>query len=162
MHQSRLFRYLNPSLELSLIFLEGEELIRDLALRSHFHKQNFHFMRDQTLAFIPLIYLLKNGETLGLYVEGENPTFQYKQEINSNGYFRHLLLPREGINFPENFTGNIRLTKLSQQNKNPYNSILAIKNLKATEMVNQIFNQSYLTLIIESGVIILILLCCWV
>ena len=54
-------------------FLEGQKFIHDLALMHPMQGTGFSYFRDTLLGLMPMIFFLKPGESLGLYVDSEKP-----------------------------------------------------------------------------------------
>ena len=48
-----------------------------------------------------MVNFLKPGESLGFYIDSEEPYFRFKIELSNTGTFRTLLLPEEFENFPD-------------------------------------------------------------
>ena len=94
---------------------------------------------------MPMIFLLKPGESLGIYIDSENPYFRLKIETNSAGHTRCLLLPEEFNLFPMKITGQIRITKVFSNGNTPYTSMLELKDVETKEVINQIMRESYQT-----------------
>jgi molecular chaperone Hsp33 len=116
---SRLYSFLDHKNGFNIHFLEGQKLIHDLVLLHPMQRQGFAYFRDTFLGLLPIIFFLKPGESLGIYIDSENPYFRLKIETNSSGHTRTLLLPEEFNLFPEKITGNIRISKIFSSNKSP-------------------------------------------
>lgn len=142
---SRLYSFLDHQSGVNLHFLEGQKLIHDLVLLHPMQQQGFSYFRDTFLGLMPIIFFLKPGESLGIYIDSESPYFRLKIETNSAGHTRTLLLPEEFNLFPEKITGNIRITKIFTYNKSPYTSMLELKNADTKELINQVLSESYQT-----------------
>jgi integrase len=91
-----------------------------------------------------MITFLKPGESLGVYIDSEEPYFRFKIETNYTGSMRTLLLPEEFSAFPEKLTGKARISKIFP-NTTPYTSIINMDNDDASEVVNNILKESYQT-----------------
>lgn len=141
---SRLYSFLDHKTGVNLHFLEGQKIIHDLVLLHPMKAQGFAYFRDTFLGLMPIIFFLKPGESLGIYIDSEDPYFRLKIETNSAGHTRTLLLPEEFDLFPNKITGKIRITKISNQST-PYTSMLELKNINTKEVVNQILTESYQT-----------------
>ncbi len=141
---SRLYSFLDHKSGVNLNFLEGQKLIHDLVLLHPKQGNGFAYFRDTLLGLMPIIFFLKPGESLGIYIDSEEPYFRLKIETNSVGQTRTLLLPEEFNLFPNRLTGKIRITKTGHHAV-PYTSMLELKDLDTREVINQIFNESYQT-----------------
>ena len=98
---SRLYTFIDTSREYALYFLEGQRLIRDLALIHGVSGAGFAYFRDVVLSVQPIIALLKQGEQLGFYIDSEEPFFRLKIETGHHGVTRCTLLPENFHEFPE-------------------------------------------------------------
>jgi molecular chaperone Hsp33 len=142
---SRLYSFLDHKNGFNIHFLEGQKLIHDLVLLHPMQRQGFAYFRDTFLGLLPIIFFLKPGESLGIYIDSENPYFRLKIETNSSGHTRTLLLPEEFNLFPEKITGNIRISKIFSSNKSPYTSMLELKDVETKDVINQVLTESYQT-----------------
>ena len=142
---SRLYSFLDHKNGFNIHFLEGQKLIHDLVLLHPMQGSGFAYFRDTFLGLLPIIFFLKPGESLGIYIDSEDPYFRLKIETNSAGHTRTLLLPEEFNLFPMNITGKIRVTKILQNNTQPYTSVLELKDVATKDVINQIFKDSYQT-----------------
>ncbi|HXH73772.1 MAG TPA: Hsp33 family molecular chaperone HslO [Bacteriovoracaceae bacterium] len=142
---SRLYSFLDHHNGFSVHFFEGQKLIHDLALMHPLQGSGFAYFRDTLLGIIPIIFFLKPGESLGVYVDSNEPYFRLKIETNSAGHTRTLLLPLEFNLFPMKITGQVRVTKIFPGNKSPYTSVLELHNVETKDVINQILNESYQT-----------------
>lgn len=142
---SRLYSFLDHKNGYNIHFLEGQKLIHDLALLHPLKGSGFAYFRDTFLGLLPIIFFLKPGESLGLYIDSEDPYFRLKIETNSAGHTRSLLLPEEFSVFPLKITGQVRVTKMFPGSKSPYTSVLDLKEIETKDVINQIFKESYQT-----------------
>lgn len=142
---SRLYSFLDHKNGFNIHFLEGQKLIHDLVLLHPMQASGFSYFRDTFLGLLPIIFFLKPGESLGLYIDSENPYFRLKIETNSAGHTRTLLLPEEFNLFPMKLTGKVRVTKTYSNNSQPYTSVLELKDVETKEVINQILSESYQT-----------------
>ncbi len=142
---SRLYSFLDHKNGFNIHFLEGQKLIHDLVLLHPMKGSGFAYCRDTFLGLLPIVFFLKPGESLGLYIDSENPYFRLKIETNSAGHTRTLLLPEEFNFFPMKITGKVRVTKIFPNNAAPYTSVLELNDVETKEVVNRIFNESYQT-----------------
>lgn len=142
---SRLYSFLDHKSGFNIHFLEGQKLIHDLVLLHPMKQSGFAYFRDTFLGLMPIIFFLKPGESLGIYVDSEDPYFRLKIETNSAGHTRTLLLPEEFNLFPMKITGNIRITKIFSNNKQPYTSMLELKEVDTKDLINRVLAESYQT-----------------
>lgn len=140
---SHLFSFLDKKHEFTIHFLEGQKLIQDLAILHILGGKGFSFFRSAFLTIQPMVSLLKPGESLGLYIDSEDPFFRLKLETNYNGHLRTLLIPENFNCYPPKIQGRARLIKLFPQNKSPYTSIIELPNITLEEVVNQFLKISY-------------------
>lgn len=143
LEQSRLTGFIDQKAGFTLHFFNGQSVIRDLALIHDIKGDGFSFFRDAVLTFLPLISYLKSGEQFGFYIDSNEPWFRFKLEASSVGYMRTLLFPEKFNDFPKNIYGNCRLTKITPNQREPYNSLLALDGLSITEVSNLILTESY-------------------
>lgn len=142
---SRLYSFLDHKNGFNINFLEGQKLIHDLVLLHPMQSSGFAYFRDTFLGLLPIIYFLKPQESLGLYIDSEDPYFRLKIETNSAGHTRTLLLPEEFNQFPMKITGKVRVTKIFQNNAHPYSSVLELKETETKEVINRVLTESYQT-----------------
>lgn len=142
---SRLYSFMDHKEGYNVHFLEGQKLIHDLVLLHPMSGSGFAYFRDTFLGLMPMIFFLKPGESLGLYIDSENPYFRLKIETNSAGHTRCLLLPEEFNVFPMKITGQIRITKVFSNGNTPYTSMLELKDIETKDVINQIMRESYQT-----------------
>jgi len=142
---SRLYSFLDHQKGFNIHFLEGQKLIHDLSITHPLKGSGFAYFRDTLLGIIPIIFFLKPGESLGIYIDSEEPYFRLKIETNSAGHTRTLLLPIEFNQFPMNLTGQVRVTKIFNNNKSPYTSVIEVKDTATKEVINKILKDSYQT-----------------
>lgn len=141
---SRLYSFLDHKNGFNIHFLEGQKLIHDLVLLHPMQGSGFAYFRDTFLGLLPIVFFLKPGESLGIYIDSENPYFRLKIETNSAGHTRTLLLPEEFNLFPMKITGKVRVTKIFPNNT-PYTSVLDLNEVETKEVINRIFSESYQT-----------------
>lgn len=142
--ESRLYSFLDHKNGFNIHFLEGQKLIHDLVLLHPMPASGFAYFRDTFLGLLPIVFFLKPGESLGLYIDSDDPYFRLKIETNSAGHTRTLLLPEEFNLFPMKISGKVRVTKIFGQ-KSPYTSVLELKGVETKDVINNIFNESYQT-----------------
>jgi molecular chaperone Hsp33 len=140
---SQLYTFVDEAREFALYFLEGQRLIRDLALLHGIHGEGFAYFRDVVLSIQPMIAFLKPGEQLGFYIDSEEPFFRLKIETGHPGAMRSALLPADFGGFPETVSGMVRVQKIFPNNKLPYESVLEVDKLPLREIVNRVLTHSY-------------------
>lgn len=143
--ESRLYSFLDHKNGFNVHFLEGQKLIHDLVLLHPMQGSGFAYFRDTFLGLLPIIFFLKPGESLGLYIDSDEPYFRLKIETNSAGHTRTLLLPEEFNQFPMKISGKVRVTKIFQSQKAPYTSVLDLKEVETKEVINKVLSESYQT-----------------
>lgn len=139
---SRLYSFLDHKNGFNIHFLEGQKLIHDLVLLHPLKGSGFSYFRDMVLGLMPIIHFLKPLESLGIYIDSEEPYLRLKIETNNAGHTRMLLLPEDFSNFPMELNGQARISKIVQD-KSPYTSMLSLENLPTKEVINKILNDSY-------------------
>lgn len=142
---SRLYSFLDHDNGFNVHFLEGQKLIHDLVLLHPMQPSGFAYFRDTFLGILPIVFFLKPGESLGIYIDSEDPYFRLKIETNSAGHTRSLLLPADFNLFPMKITGKVRVTKIFQGQKSPYTSVIDLENVDTKDVINRIFSESYQT-----------------
>ena len=70
---SRLYSFLDHKNGFNIHFLEGQKLIHDLILLHPMNSSGFSYFRDTFLGLLPIIFFLKPQESLGLYIDSEEP-----------------------------------------------------------------------------------------
>lgn len=142
---SRLYSFLDHKNGFNVHFLEGQKLIHDLVLLHPMQSSGFAYFRDTFLGLLPIVFFLKPQESLGLYIDSEDPYFRLKIETNSAGHTRTLLLPEEFNLFPMKITGKVRVAKIFQNNSHPYTSVLDLDHVDTKDVINKILTESYQT-----------------
>jgi molecular chaperone Hsp33 len=142
---SRLYSFLDHKNGFNIHFLEGQKLIHDLVLLHPMKSTGFAYFRDTFLGLLPIIFFLKPQESLGIYIDSEDPYFRLKIETNSAGHTRTLLLPEEFNQFPMKITGKVRVSKIFQNNAHPYTSVLELNETETKDVINRILSESYQT-----------------
>ena len=142
---SRLYSFLDHENGFNIHFLEGQKLIHDLALLHPIQRSGFAYFRDTFLGLLPIVFFLKPQESLGIYIDSDEPYFRLKIETNSAGHTRTLLLPEQFNQFPMKISGNVRVTKIFQNNSHPYTSMIELNKVETKEVINRILSQSYQT-----------------
>jgi len=141
--ESKVISFLDEKYGFSVRFLEGQRLIQDLALIHDVKKEGFSFFRELVLTSMHLINYLKRDEGFGLFIDSEEPYFRFKIEANEHGSMRTILFPEDLETFPETISATVRMSKISRKNPTPYTSIIKVKDLLASEIVDQILKESY-------------------
>lgn len=142
---SRLYSFLDSKNGFNIHLLEGQKMIHDLILLHPMQGTGFSYFRDTFLGLIPIIFFLKPGESLGIYIDSEDPYFRLKIETNSSGHTRSLLLPEDFNSFPMRITGQVRVSKIFSNNKAPYTSVLQLNDVGPNDVFNSILRESYQT-----------------
>lgn len=142
---SRIYSFLDSKNGFNIHLLEGQKLIQDLVLLHPMQGTGFSYFRDTFLGLLPIIFFLKPGESLGIYIDSEDPYFRLKIETNSSGHTRTLLLPEEFNSFPMRITGQVRVSKIFSSNKTPYTSMIQLNDVGPSEVFNTILRESYQT-----------------
>lgn len=142
---SRIYSFLDNKKGFTIHFLEGQKVIHDLVLMHHFEKEGFSFFRDCVLSSLQLVNYLKPGENAGFYIDSQEPFYSFKIELNNQGTFRTLILPKGFSENPSSITGQVKLTKISVNAKTPYSSIIEVDDVKPVDMFNQFMKSSYQT-----------------
>ena len=142
LEKSRLYSFLDHKNGFNIHFLEGQKLIHDLVLIHPLKGSGFSCFRDMVLGLMPIIHFLKPLESLGIYLDSDDPYFRLKIETSNAGHTRMLLLPDDFSNFPMELNGSVRVSKIVQ-NKSPYTSVLSLKDLSTKEVINKILSESY-------------------
>jgi molecular chaperone Hsp33 len=142
---SRVYSFLDNARGFTVHFLEGQKIISDLILMHHFKRDGFSFFRDTVLTSLQIINFLKPGENIGYYIDSPKPFFGYKIELNHQGNFRTLLLPKDFDQSPKTITGQLRLTKIIADSKSPYSSVVEINNETSGEIFNVFMKSSFQT-----------------
>lgn len=143
LNDSKLFNFLNEEHSLSIQFLEGQKIIQDFILLQELNGKALSYYRDGLLTIIPLINFLKPKESMGFYIDSEDPYFRLKIEANFEGLMRSLLWPESFNDFPEKLKGIARIVKLMPGNKNPYTGHVEIDGLGLNEVVAKVLKDSF-------------------
>ena len=142
--ESRLYTFIDSAREFAIYFLEGQQLIHELALLHDVRGAGFNYFRDVVLSVQPMIAFLKHGEQCGFYIDSEAPYFRLKLETTHAGQTRCMLLPDAFQEFPEAMEGLVRVQKLfANARRPPYESVLAIPGLPLRDVVNLVLRDSY-------------------
>jgi molecular chaperone Hsp33 len=144
MKESRLYSFINNKSGFTLHFLEGSKLLNTIGEIHNIGDNARPYYAKTILTTQQMITFLKAGESLGVYVDSEEPYFRFKIETNFTGSMRTLLLPEEFQSFPDEITGKARITKIFS-NTNPYTSNIELEKEKPDEIINKILKESYQT-----------------
>jgi molecular chaperone Hsp33 len=144
MSLSRQFSFINNQHGFTISLIEGHSLIDEIIKVHNIGPNALDFYQKTVLGSLQLINFLKPGETLGFYIDSEEPYFRFKIEMSNNGTLRTLLLPEEFDDFPVLFTGNCRVNKIFAS-KSPYTSIIDYKDFKVQDIANELMDKSYQT-----------------
>jgi len=144
MNTSRQFGFINNQHGYTISLIEGHALIDEISNIHNIGPHALTFYRKVLLGSTQLINFLKPGETLGFYIDSEEPYFRLKIEMSNNGSLRTLLLPEDFDDFPTTFTGKCRVNKIFQ-GKPPYSSILEYSDFPVEDIVNEVMEKSYQT-----------------
>lgn len=142
---SRLYSFLDNQNNFSVHFLEGQKLISDLVIMHNSKGNALQYFRDTVLSAQQMIQFLKVGESIGFYIDSEEPYLRFKIETNYQGLTRTLLLPEELNEFPNKITGSARLTKLFNNQNAPYTSVTQLDKTSTSGVVNKVLKDSYQT-----------------
>lgn len=144
LNESSLYSFIDEKEGFVLHFLEGQQLIKTLAIIHPLGGQGLSAFRDAVLMFEPFIAFLKPQEGFGLYIDSSDPQFMLKMEANSKGLIRTLLLPENFNEFPNKIKGVARLTKIFGETKEKqYSSSIELNGIGFHEIANKILKESY-------------------
>lgn len=144
MQDSRLYSFLDAKNNFTIHFLEGQKMIVDLVQTHNLSPISLNFYRASLLSTMHLLNFLKVGESIGFYIDSEEPYFRFKVEMSDNGNFRTLLLPSDFQEFPDHLNGVCRFTK-TYHNKRPYSSVIKMQGETPDAIINEAFKSSYQT-----------------
>lgn len=140
---SQLYTFIDEPRQYAMYFLEGQRLIRDLALLHTVRAAGFAYFRDAVLSIQPMIAFLKRGEQLGFYIDSEEPYFRLKIETGHHGDMRCVLFPDDFREFLETMNGIVRVRKLFPHNRPPYDSVIKAEALALRAIVNRVLQDSF-------------------
>jgi molecular chaperone Hsp33 len=143
LNSTRLYSFLDQNKGFAVYFLEGQQLIQDMAVRQNLSQDAFHYNRNTLLTSLHILNYLKASENIGYYIDSEKPYFRYKMEANFNGHYRTLLIPLDFNSFPEKISGMVRLSKFIANSSTPYNSIVKVTQEPTSNLINRILEDSY-------------------
>jgi molecular chaperone Hsp33 len=147
---SRIFSFMDHNKEFVIHFFEGQKLIHDLILAQKLSPDNFLFLRDSVLSLLHTVNFLKPLEAFGIYLDSSDQSLKVKIEISNSGTMRAVVFPKNfqssnnsaGTNRPK-FQGRLRTSKLTPNEKAPYNTILEVPEIPFSDLANVLFKESY-------------------
>lgn len=138
------FHFLNNINGFSFSLIKGAPLIAQIDEIHNIGPHAKDFYNRTVLSSMQMVNFLKPQESLGFYIDSEEPYYRFKVEMSSEGSMRTLLLPEEFSDFPNTFSGKCRLHK-TIIGKSPYTSVLEFQDLDLDQVINQVMEQSYQT-----------------
>lgn len=141
---SRQFSFINNKVGYTISLLTGDKLIEEISEIHNIGPKAYDFYKKTILGSAQFINFLKPGETLGFYIDSEEPYFKFKIEMGNMGTMRTLLLPEEFDDFPTTFSGTCRVNKV-YTNQSPYTSVIDYKDFKIEDLPNEVMDKSYQT-----------------
>lgn len=144
MKESRLYSFLDNDLGFNLHILDGSKILKDLSDVHNIGPNAIEYYKNTVLSSLHMTTFLKPGESLGVYIDSEEPYFRFKVEMNHSGSMRTLLLPEEFEDFPTGLTGVARISKIFNQ-REPYTSIIQMKEDSSDVILNNLLKDSYQT-----------------
>lgn len=142
MNKSRQYSFINNQHGFTISFIHGRQLIQELTTIHNIGPHAIDYYKKTVLSSLQMLNFLKAGESLGFYIDSENPYFRYKIEFGFSGSFRTLLLPEDFDDFPTHISGKCRIHKF-MPNSEPYTSVIALENHQLDDLVNEVINKSY-------------------
>ena len=112
MSESRLYSFINNQHGFTINLIDGHKLIQEISKIHNIGPFALPFYEKTLLSSQQMINFLKPGESLGFYIDSEEPYFRFKIEMSHGGSLRTLLLPEEFSEFPTHFTGKCRINKI--------------------------------------------------
>ncbi|MBT4792319.1 MAG: Hsp33 family molecular chaperone HslO [Halobacteriovoraceae bacterium] len=144
METSRQYSFINDENGFTISLIDGHELIKTLAKIHNIGPNALDYYRKTVLSSLQMINFIKPTESLGFYIDSEDPFYRFKIEMSNSGTLRTLLLPEEFEDLPHQLTGKCRITKI-MQDTNPYTSILDFTDHPVENLVNEVMEKSYQT-----------------
>ncbi len=142
METSRQYSFINNQHGFTVSVIDGAELMDELSKIHNIGPHAIDFYRKSVLSSLQMINFIKPQESLGFYIDSEDPYYRFKIEISQSGSLRTLLLPEEFDAFPNTLTGKTRIVKV-MPGRDPYTSILEFSNHPIENLVNEVMEQSY-------------------
>ena len=144
MEKCHQYHFLNNINGFIFSLIKGAPLIAQIDAIHNIGPHAKDFYNRTVLSSMQMVNFLKPRESLGFYIDSEEPYYRFKVEMSSEGMMRTLLLPEEFSDFPKVFTGKCRIYK-SIVGGSPYTSVLEFEKLDLDEIINQVMEQSYQT-----------------
>ena len=142
-NNGKLYSFLDLKKNFTLSYFHAGDIL-DLLYNLHqMPAEGQKYFEDSVLTSIQLINFLKPQEMMGLYIDSNDPKFMLKIEMNESGSLRTLLLPENFSQFPQQISGECRLTKMISTNSIPYTSIIKLDKVSFKDVINQILKESY-------------------
>lgn len=141
--ESLLLTFIDEPRAHALYFLEGQRLIRDVALARGSGGAGFSMLRDVVLGVEPLVALLNGGEQLGFYLDTEAPEIRLKMEASHAGDMRCVLVPRDLDAVPAAVSGLVRVEWRYPGGRQPYLSALRLEGERIDGIVDRVLADSY-------------------
>ena len=144
MKNSRLYSFIAPQKNLALTFFDALNFSKEiLELKKDLGKEAKQFYLKMLTSLQPLIKFTKPGERIAIYLDCEQPNFQFKLETGHLGKTRCLIFPDHFKNFPPLLSGKVRHFKHHPQSKTPYSSIIEVDKVTPQEIIEKMFGQSF-------------------
>ncbi|MBD65200.1 MAG: hypothetical protein CME62_08335 [Halobacteriovoraceae bacterium] len=142
METTRQLAFINNKYGFTISFINGEQLISEIAQIHNIGPLALAFYKKTLLGSTQLINYLKAEESIGFYIDSEDPYFRYKLELSATGSLRTLLLPEDFEELPTHITGRARIHKMSLKGQ-PYTSILEYEDFPIESIINDVLDKSY-------------------
>ena len=142
MEKSRQYSFINNKHGFTVSFIYGQQVMEELSLIHNIGEFAHEFYKKTLLSSLQMINFLKAGESLGFYIDSEEPYYRFKIELSHSGLFRTLLLPEDFDDFPTELNGKCRTHKFMPNNE-PYTSLLAFEKHPLEEFINEVIEKSY-------------------
>lgn len=144
LQEGQLYNFIDSDQRVSFYFLEAQKIINDLAIIQKHNSKAFSYNRDILLSLLPLNSLIKPKESIGLFIDSEEPYFRFKLELGQMGTFRTMMHPESLVELPKKLIGNFRIAKILP-GSTPYSSIIKMDNMTIEEVINDVLKLSYQT-----------------
>lgn len=142
MEKSFQYSFINNQHSFTINFINGAGFLAEISKIHNIGPHAIDFYKNTLLSSLHMLYFLKAGESLGLYIDSELPYYRFKIELGHTGSFRTLLLPEEFDTFPNKLNGQCRIYKF-MPGRTPYTSLLEFKSHPIENLVNEIISRSY-------------------
>ena len=93
MENSRQYSFINNENGFTISFINGQQLISELTTIHNIGPKAIEYYQKSVLSSLQMVNFLKPGESLGFYIDSEDPFYRFKIEIGQAGSYRTLLLP---------------------------------------------------------------------